>query len=228
MMRSSTLLYALLGGILPALLWLWFWLKEDTRRPEPRGVILRTFLAGMAAVPLVLPFEKLASATLGDGAMTVIVWAAIEEIFKYGAAILAALRSRFMDEPIDGIIYLITAALGFAALENVLFLSGPLGDGELMRGFVTGDLRFIGATLLHTVSSAAIGGSIALSFYKHRVVKLEYHLVGVLCATLLHAVFNFLILQRADGNFFFVFGFVWTVVLILIIFFERVKRIKVG
>lgn len=225
-MSSQTLFYALLGGILPALLWLWFWLKEDKARPEPRGVILRTFLAGMAAVPLVVPFEKIGSAYLGGGPATIVLWAAIEEVFKYGAATFAALRSRFMDEPIDGVIYLITAALGFSALENALFLSGPLGNGEFLRGFITGDLRFVGATLLHTVSSAAIGGSIALSFYKHRRIKLEYHVAGVVLAILLHAIFNFLILQRTDGNFFFVFGFVWTVVLALILFFERIKRMK--
>ena len=71
--NPKTLAIALLVGIVPSLIWLWFWLKEDSRRPEPRGMILRTFLAGMAAVPLVLPFEKLASAYLGDGTATIIL-----------------------------------------------------------------------------------------------------------------------------------------------------------
>lgn len=227
-MSSNAFLYALIGGILPTLLWLWFWLREDRRRPEPRGMIIRTFLMGMLVVPLVLPFEKAAAAYFGDGTFTLVIWAAIEEIFKYAAALVAALRTRFMDEPVDGIIYLITAALGFAALENVLFLSGPFGDGELVAGIVTGNLRFIGATLLHTVSSSAIGAGIALSFYKHRAVKIEYVLTGMICAIALHALFNFLILQKSEDNFFLVFGMVWAFVVSLIVLFERVKRIHWG
>ena len=83
-----------------------------------------------------------------------------------GAAYLAALRFRVFDEPLDGVIYLVTAALGFSALENVFFLITPAQGGDLLRTIVTGDLRFIGASLLHTLASATIGVSLALSFYK--------------------------------------------------------------
>src|SRR3989338_6765603 len=49
---------AALGGILPALLWLVFWLLEDRCDPEPKRYIFYCFLAGMVAVPLVLPVEQ--------------------------------------------------------------------------------------------------------------------------------------------------------------------------
>ena len=58
MINTDIIFYALLGGILPALIWLAFWLREDYKHPEPRGLILRTFLLGMGAVILVLPFQK--------------------------------------------------------------------------------------------------------------------------------------------------------------------------
>jgi len=54
---AENLLYALLGGFLPALLWLWFWIKEDRRRPEPRGILVMTFFAGMIAVLFALAIE---------------------------------------------------------------------------------------------------------------------------------------------------------------------------
>jgi len=57
-------LYALLGGILPAILWLWFWLKEDAKKPEPRGLITLSFVAGMLGVFIVFPIEKFAYDTL--------------------------------------------------------------------------------------------------------------------------------------------------------------------
>ena len=53
-------LIAFAGGILPALIWLWFWLREDREAPEPRGLIALSFAAGMAVVYFVLPIQKLA------------------------------------------------------------------------------------------------------------------------------------------------------------------------
>ena len=58
MIGTETALYALLGGILPALVWLAFWLREDYKHPEPRGLVFRTFIFGMIAVIIVLPFQK--------------------------------------------------------------------------------------------------------------------------------------------------------------------------
>src|SRR3989339_737850 len=52
-------LIAFAGGVLPALVWLWFWLKQDRENPEPRGLITLSFVAGMAVVFFVLPVQKL-------------------------------------------------------------------------------------------------------------------------------------------------------------------------
>ena len=61
-------------------------------------------------------------------------------------------------------VYLITVALGFAALETGLFLMEPLSHGDISRGIITGNLRFMGAALIHTLSSAVVGYAIALSY----------------------------------------------------------------
>src|SRR3990172_4645093 len=60
MTELTTLIFAVFGGILPALFWLWFWLKEDREHPEPRGKIAASFLVGMGAVFLALPLEHIA------------------------------------------------------------------------------------------------------------------------------------------------------------------------
>ena len=57
-MDFQVLFYAFFGGLLPAALWLWFWLKEDSVHPEPRGLIVVTFIAGMLAVAFVLPLQQ--------------------------------------------------------------------------------------------------------------------------------------------------------------------------
>src|SRR3989338_6456029 len=175
MINFETAIYALLGGILPALVWLAFWLREDYKHPEPLGLILRTFLLGMGAVILVLPLEK-AVDTLFPGMtlVAILLWVILEEIFKFTAAFFGGLHSVEDNEPIDPIIYMITAALGFVALENTLFILGPIIGEDITTSVVTGNLRFIGAGLLHVVSSGIIGVSLAFSFYKPRKKRVTF------------------------------------------------------
>ena len=223
-MSLSTIAYAALGGFLPALFWLWFWLHEDRKRPEPRGMITLAFVAGMIAVPLVIPLERFVWSIYGGSSATIILWAVIEELAKYIAAAVFVLRSRYVDEPVDALIYLMTTALGFAALENAFFLIGPLTDQGFLAGLVTGNLRFIGATLLHTLSSAVIGCALALSFHRHRSVRHHYLAIGALGAILLHALFNLLIISSNGRALFPVFASVWAGMVALIILFEKIKR----
>lgn len=222
-MSEVALLIAVLGGILPALLWLAFWLMEDRCDPEPKRYIFFCFVAGMIAVLLVLPLEKGIAPYL-QGAQLLLAWAAIEEVFKFGAAYMAALRFRVFDEPLDGVIYLVTAALGFSALENVLFLITPAGSGDLLRTLVTGDLRFIGASLLHTLASATIGISLALSFYKSVHMRRLAALAGVILAVALHTLFNFFILKGGSESTFVVFLVIWLGIVALLFAIEQVKQ----
>ncbi len=227
MVSPHILLYALLGGILPALLWLWFWLKEDNARPEPRGLILLAFIAGMLTVPLVLPFQKLAATMLGATSV-IIAWAAVEELFKYVVAYFAVLRKKDMDEPIDAVIYMITVALGFAALENTFFLLNPLSDGNITGTILTGNLRFLGAMLLHVLSSATIGIAIALSFSKNISVRRLFIGAGVILSIVLHTLFNLFIINSNGEKALIVFIFVWIGIILLILFFEKLKRMKIN
>lgn len=225
MLSFQTLLYALLGGVLPALLWLWFWLKEDEGQPEPRGLIILAFVAGMLAVPVVLPFEKFIDAHF-VGAIVLILWSFIEEVFKYVFAYFAVLRRKTMNEPIDAVIYMITVALGFSALENTLFLINPIMDGDFVSTIINGNFRFLGATLLHTLSSATIGVMIALSFYYKKTLKKLYTFLGLILAVVLHSLFNFFIIKGGSGKMLIVFFFVWIGIIVLIILFEKIKQIK--
>ncbi len=212
---------------MPALIWLWFWLHEDRRRPEPRSIILLTFIAGMVAVPIAIPLEKIFFRP--DYALSMFVWwSAIEETLKFAAAYFVAVKSREMDEPVDALIYFITAALGFSAAENALFLMRPLMEGDVITTIMTGNLRFVGASLLHTLCSALIGASIALTFYRKRMTRFAAMFLGLAGAIALHTVFNIFIMRESEAVTFAVFGFVWFLVIALMLVFERVKNINPG
>jgi RsiW-degrading membrane proteinase PrsW (M82 family) len=120
---------------------------------------------------------------------------------------------------------MVTVALGFAAAENALFLLSPLGGETVVQTFITGNLRFIGATLLHVLSSAVIGVALGLSFYKSKSIKRHNVFIGVILACLLHSAFNFFILNTAEESLFRTFSFVWLGVIALLAMLEYIKRI---
>lgn len=217
--------FALLGGILPAALWLWFWLKEDSAHPEPKALIVLAFFFGMLAIPFVLPLEQIAFHFLSSSVFaTFVLWAGIEEVLKYIAAKISVLRNKAVDEPIDYVMYMVTIALGFAALENALFLFTPLiHGGSLLDGIVTGNLRFIGASLLHVISSASVGVFLALGHYKSQYKKNLYTVLGLSIATGLHALFNLSIINDNGSNTFTVFSVLWLSVVTLLLVLEKVK-----
>ncbi len=214
---------SLLGGIVPALLWLWFWLREDTEKPEPKGLLLLTFLIGMVSVFVVLPIENFFDKIIFDDRLLTIVWATIEEVVKYSAVLFVALKSSSADEPVDFAIYLITGALGFAAMENALFLIDPVAVGDATVSLLTGNFRFLGAMLLHAISSGIIGIALGLSFYQHWFLKKVFLGFGILGAITLHATFNFLIIN-SDKGLFSVFSLLWGVTIIILLLFEQLRR----
>ncbi|MBU2109946.1 PrsW family intramembrane metalloprotease [Patescibacteria group bacterium] len=229
--NSNNLFFSLALGIIPALIWLWFWLREDLR-PEPRSILFLAFFAGMLAVGIAFIFENAIlfvaqelnfEKTAVGFAVVLFFWALIEEILKYLAAKHAALKKPCFDEPVDALIYLITAALGFAALENFFFL---LNSDGLLSSFITGNLRFLGATLLHTATSAVVGASIAFSFF-HKESRKRNVIGGIAIATILHFIFNYFIINMRDGvDILKVFIPLWIVIIVIIFIFEKVKRIK--
>lgn len=250
----KTIIFALIGGIIPAIVWLWFWLKEDDENPEPKRVIVLSFVMGGLAVFLAFVLDNLYVAhilhnpqittDLKNINVDFSVWrnlwssaspflaafvgfAFIEEAVKFFAARFFAFTGNCYDEPVDAMVYMITAAVGFAAFENTLFLFNVLTlNGTTTDFLLTGNLRFLGSTLLHISSSAIVGAAIGLSFYSSKFVKVVYTTTGLVLATMLHAVFNFFIIINSGVNIFKVLLALWLIAILIIIFFEKVKLTK--
>lgn len=224
-MDSTHFAIAFLAGLIPALFWLWFWLREDKAHPEPRALIATSFIAGMLIVPLVIPMQEYAiERFVGDN--LIFVWVIIEEVFKYSAALIVVLWNRAVDEPIDAIIYMITIALGFSALENALFIYNPLASGDYLNSFLTGNFRFLGATLLHVLASGTVGIAMALVYYARPALKVLVATFGLFIAIILHALFNFFIINANGKTILGIFMFVWMGIIVLFLVFEKVKLLE--
>ncbi len=226
MSESSSFIYAVIAGIVPSFIWLIFWLREDEHQPEPRWLMAATFLGGVLAVVPAVFAEKYIADIISDQSLRYTLWAAVEEILKLGAIAIIALNSDYNDEPIDAMIYCIVVALGFAALENTLFIMRPLHDGEIVQSIITGNLRFVGATLVHTVSSAFIGFGLGMAFYRGYIVKFLAVIIGLSAAITLHSAFNLSIINSDPSDTLKTFVWIWIAVVILIVLFEEVKAVK--
>jgi len=224
-MTLTVFAWALLGGVVPAFFWLLFWLREDKVHPEPRRLIIRTFVTGMLLVPVALFLQWYANLQFSETS-SIFAWVVIEEVLKYGGALLVVLWRCQVDEPIDYIIYMITIALGFSALENALFVFTPIAAGDVSDFILTGNFRFLGATLLHILSSGTVGVAMALCYYKKDVIKILCATFGLFIAIVLHAIFNFFIIKSSGGALLNVFLFVWLGIIILFFAFEKVKLLQ--
>lgn len=221
----TTVFLALLGGVLPAVFWLWFWLKEDDAHPEPRDLILLSFVGGMIATGVAFFVEKFIASydTLSNFSL-IFLWASTEETLKFLAIYIIALRTKYFDEPIDAVLYLVTTALGFAAMENTMFLFNPLQQGNLVASLLLGDFRFIGASLLHVAASGVIGVTLGLSFYYAPTKKILWAGAGLLGAIALHTIFNFSIIKSEGAAVYQIFAVLWVFIIGILFVSERIKR----
>ena len=224
----------LLLAFLPPVFWLLFYLRED-RHPEPKRLLLAAFIGGMASAGFAVVLELL---VLGQNSslqmdlgltwnilMAFLIIAFIEEYIKYlPVKLLIEKRSDF-NEPIDAMIYMMTSALGFAALENALFLL-PILHQSIFLGLEVTTSRFLGANLLHALSSGIVGFFLARAwFHPHRR---HFVALGIILATLLHTLFNTLILIKdgiAQGAWYLIFLLVVMAMMVFIDFARLKKKI---
>ncbi len=136
--------------------WLWFVRRFDRAHPEPMRLIVITFVLGnLSVIPagyaekyisLATPYLDPQLATMGGRwialPLALVVFTVTVGVVEEGVKLLAsvyAFRRKEFDEPVDGIVYGVTASLGFAAAENLRYfamgrLAAPL---VCARAFMT-------------------------------------------------------------------------------------------
>lgn len=183
---APILLNVFLAGI-PTVLILFFFLRRDNRKKESPVYIWRAFVLGfLALIPAaiiellltVTPFhlhgiaQKLFEAYVVSGF--------VEEGTKLLVVMLFIFRQPYFDEESDGIIYAVTASMGLAFFENILYSFGPIQD-LVMRGLT--------AVPLHAIASGTMGYFIGLSRFGDRS-RLG---TGLLAAVTIHGTYNLLL-----------------------------------
>jgi len=246
---TGSFLFYLVIGVMPCLIWLFFYLMQD-RHPEPKKEILIVFLLGalMTApavwmeISLINIFSKLGMpAPFSVIIYNIVAVAFVEEFAKYYAVWLreqASGQNRNLDEPVDFVIYMVVSALGFAAVENLLFLlpvvqDQLLGSSTLLQpdGMFAltwiSSFRSISAILLHTLCSGVVGYYMAMSFC-HRERKTWLLATGFVIVSCLHGIYNFSIMESENNILFFFVPLLilFSMALTLFFQFEWLSRMK--
>lgn len=179
----------------PGLAWLWYFYHRDRFEPEPLSLIGKVFFLGMVATVPVYLFETLGSfAVLTSGLVyQVLLVPVIEESCKFFPVYLFAYHNREFDEPMDGIVYATSSALGFASIENLIYL---LPITILPVFLFTGFFRAIFSVPGHALFSVMWGYSLGIA--KFRPPGKRYMIIagGLLLGIAFHGVFNLLL--RSD------------------------------
>ncbi len=225
-------------GLLPGFAWLFFYLQEEIH-PEPKRLIALVFLAGIGSAIFALVVQLFITCGITYHfagcqekfrthaeltPLLILVFAFVEEISKFGAAYFSIHKSKFFDAPVDAMIYMAVAALGFATVENLAALSGGGGQAQILDAiFEIASFRFVGTTLLHTLTSSLLGYYWALSIRNFGSKKLL--ITGIILAASLHAVFNYLILDY--GNFLYPVIFVIIIGFFTLTDFQKLKEEKI-
>lgn len=242
------IVYLIALGLAPSMAWLWYFLRQDNH-PEPKKMILQVFLAGFLGTVVAFALEWMFIAVVVNSKAACLsctyilpqlidigkasslpflamfgilaALAFIEEWTKYEAARTRIMYSSYFDEPVDAMIYLIVAALGFAAAENIAYVFQNAAWAVEIVYF-----RFLSATFLHVLASAILGYFFALSLIWHKR-RAFYLIIGFVLAVSLHAVFNFLIMvsDRESNALFFLALIMLGSFFFVSTFFRRVKRL---
>ncbi len=217
-------------ALLPSFIWLLFYFKKDVH-PEPKRLILRVFLVSMIstllvaftiaafqqeskAFPYLFNWKSALSPFLAFPLLVLFLNALWEETFKYLVVRFSILRNPEFDEPVDAMEYMVVAALGFAAVENIVVGFQFNNISSLISVLF---VRFLGATFLHALCSAIVGFFLARAIFwkknrKRYPLKIGFVLIGLAIAAVLHTFFNFLIIKSAGLEQLF---FLWSVAALL-------------
>ncbi len=232
-MDILTIFVALIIACIPAIVWLTFFLKEDAN-PEPRRLLIYIFSSGVfiSAIVLLLQFilQNSAFVSQKNGLIALVSFAFIEELFKFIATYASVRKDASFDEPVDAMIYMVVAALGFATVENIFVFANFFLDIysviSVSEIFELAVIRFIGASLLHTLASALVGYYWAKGHISKK--NIIFIPIGIITATLIHTAFNRLIVIFQNQNLLIYPSlFLIAVALIVLIEFEKLRSMKI-
>ncbi len=193
--------FLLLIAVLPVILLTVYIYRQDRFQKEPVNMLIRTFLLGCVSVIPALLLESLLMAlyaplfgsfpsvfeSVYDG---FVVAGFSEELFKLLLLSLAVWRSSHFDEYFDGIVYATFVSLGFAGVENIMYVFGSESFGDAVA---TGAVRALLSVPAHFLFGVVMGYYFALAKFQPENRTANF-VRALLFPVLLHGTFDALLM----------------------------------
>lgn len=181
-----------LASLAPVFIILFYIYFRDKYDREPLGMLVKALLLGIViVVPVIFVERMLMNMMPQSGKVTAaayhafVVAGSTEEIFKFLALYLLVWKSPSFDEKFDGIVYAVFVSLGFAAVENVLYVM----DG----GMQTALTRAITAVPAHAIFGITMGYYLGIA-RMYQELKAKYLARALLVPILLHGIYDFILM----------------------------------
>lgn len=183
-----------IAPIIVAILWIYL---KDKYEKEPKKLLAKFFILGAILSILGIVIEEyLIKINIFTGYsyifyMSFIVAALTEEGLKAMILIPNLLKEKSFNEKLDGIIYSIFLSLGFATVENIIYVLFE----DIKIAFEVGIIRGIISIPAHVVFGLTMGYYISkYKFSSETTQKRKYLSLALLYPILLHGVFDFILM----------------------------------
>ncbi len=182
----------LLASVAPVLIILFYIYFRDKYDKEPLGLLLKALLMGIVIIVPVIFIERMLmnlmpqlSKVAAAAYHAFVVAGSTEELFKFLALYLLVWKSPSFDEKFDGIVYAVFVSLGFAGVENVLYVM----DG----GMQTALTRALTAVPAHAIFGITMGYYLGIA-HMYKELQGPYLARALLVPILLHGIYDFILM----------------------------------
>lgn len=165
---------------------------------EPLGLLFSVFvLGGVATIPTMFIEMFLARFNIFTGiykyAYTAFIVAALtEEFFKRTAVYIGVYYHDAFNEKLDGIIYSAYAALGFATVENIIYVVFRYSTNPYV-----GLYRGLLSVPAHMLFAVTMGYYISLAKFSTEADKKKYYTrLSLVVPIILHGIFDFILMSK--------------------------------
>jgi len=202
-------------AVAPGAFLLWHFYHADKYKHESIRLLGGTFLIGaLSVVPAALLEGVFAEPPVEAGVLAVFVYflfgvGLVEELMKFLSVRVYSYRSEHFDEPMDGIVFGVAAALGFATFENIFYV--------LRYGIWDAIIRTIVSVPGHAFWGAILGFYLGEAKVRDRPLLA---IKGLAFAVLLHGLFDTLSTEAPNG----LIALVLLLALVWIVYFKVVKE----
>jgi protease PrsW len=194
---------------------------RDKYEKEPIRMLIKALIIGVIAVVPILFAESflqmiyIQTGTILDAAYRAFIIAGLsEEFFKYAGVYLLIWNNKYFNEKFDGIVYAVFVSLGFAAVENIMYVM----DG----GYQVAYTRFLTAVPAHAIFGVLMGYYLGIA-HMYKELRSRFLKYAFLIPFLLHGFYDFILMSGLPYLWFVFIGFV---VYLYVLAFKRMKVIS--